>query len=141
MPGKHITTQQVRLYMTQRNQGNTQAGASAKAGVSERTGRRMEIGDVTPSAPAQRCWRTRKDPFAAVWDSEIVPLLERQPALDPTTLFEDLQDRHPGVYANGADAPSNGGSRPGRPCMDRTRKSCSANTMNPVARDYRTSPN
>lgn len=101
MPGKHITTHQVRLYMTQRNQGDTQAGASAKAGVSERTGRRIEIGEVSASAPTPRRWRTRKDPFAAVWDSEIVPLLERQPALDPTTLFEDLQDRHPGVYANG----------------------------------------
>ena len=48
----------------------------------------------------ERHWRTRKDPFAAVWDSEIVPLLEGQPVLDATTLFEDLQDRHPGKYGN-----------------------------------------
>ena len=101
MPGKPITKQQVRLYMTHRNQGKTQAVASAKVGVSERTGRRIETGEVAPSAPTQRRWRTRKDPFEAVWDSEIVPLLEDQPALDPTTLFEDLQDRHPGVYPNG----------------------------------------
>jgi hypothetical protein len=27
--------------------------------------------------------------------------LEQQPRLDATTLFEDLQDRHPGQYGNG----------------------------------------
>jgi hypothetical protein len=51
--------------------------------------------------PKERHWRTRKDPFADVWDSEIVPLLKKQPALDPTTLFEDLQDRHRGQFGNG----------------------------------------
>jgi transposase InsO family protein len=100
MPGKHITTQQVRLYMTHRKQGDTQALAGAKAGLSERTGRRIEAGKPIPGAPAERSWRTRKDPFAEVWDSEVVPRLERQPALSATTLFEDLQERHPGAYPN-----------------------------------------
>jgi transposase InsO family protein len=36
-----------------------------------------------------------------VWDNEIVPLLECQPGLDATTLFEDLQDRHGGKFGNG----------------------------------------
>ena len=49
----------------------------------------------------ERHWRTRKDPFAEVWDSEVVPLLEKQPALDATTLFEDLQDHHQGKFGNG----------------------------------------
>jgi hypothetical protein len=49
----------------------------------------------------ERHWRTRKDPFAEVWDSEVVPLLDKQPRLNATTLFEDLQDRHPGRYPNG----------------------------------------
>jgi transposase InsO family protein len=31
----------------------------------------------------------------------VVALLERQPALDATTLFEDLQDRHRGKFGNG----------------------------------------
>lgn len=100
MPGKHITKQQVRLYMRHRTGRDTQTVASAKAGISERTGRRIEVGEVGPGEVEQRRWRTRKDPFVEVWDSEVVVLLEREPALSATTLFEDLQDRHPGKYPN-----------------------------------------
>jgi len=101
MSGKYITQQQVRLYMSHKKQGEAQASASAKAGVSERTGRRIEAGQVKPWEKEGRLWRTRKDPFAGVWDSEVLPLLEKQPRLNATTLFEDLQDRHPGRYPNG----------------------------------------
>lgn len=87
--------------MSHRKQGEAQASASAKAGVSERTGRRIEAGQVNPLENEERHWRTRKDPFAGVWDSEVLPLLEKQPRLNATTLFEDLQDRHPGRYPNG----------------------------------------
>jgi hypothetical protein len=100
MSGKRITTRQVRLYMNSRKQTQTQEQASAKAGISERSGRRIDGGRISVLESKERHWRTRKDPFAAVWDSEIVPLLEGQPALDATTLFEDLQDRHPGKYGN-----------------------------------------
>lgn len=101
MSGKRITMQQVRLYMSGRKQGLTQAQASAKAGISERSGRRIEDGRIGVLECKERHWRTRKDPFAEVWDDEIVPLLEKQSALDATTLFEDLQDRHPGRFGNG----------------------------------------
>jgi hypothetical protein len=99
MSGRAITPKQVKLYMKQRNQGDTQSQASAKSGISERSGRRIDNG-VIPSKKEARYWRTRKDPFAAVWESEILPLLEKQPGLMPITLFEDLQDRHPGRYSN-----------------------------------------
>lgn len=101
MSGKRIIMQQVRLYMSSRRQGLTQAQASAKAGLSERSGRRIEEGRISALERKERRWRTRQDPFAEVWDSEIVELLEKQPALDATTLFEDLQDRHPGKFGNG----------------------------------------
>ena len=42
MSGKRITMQQVRLYMNSKSQGATQAQAGAKAGVSERSARRIE---------------------------------------------------------------------------------------------------
>ena len=87
--------------MSHRKQGEPQASASAKAGISERTGRRIEADQVNPLESKERHWRTRKDPFAEVWDREVVPLLEEQPRLNATTLFEDLQDRHPGRYPNG----------------------------------------
>jgi transposase InsO family protein len=87
--------------MSSRKQGQTQEQASAKAGVSERSARRIEDGRIGVLENKERHWRTRKDPFAEVWDSEVVPLLEKQPALDATTLFEDLQDRHRGKFGNG----------------------------------------
>jgi transposase InsO family protein len=101
MSGKRITTHQVRLYMSNRKQGQTQEQASAKAGLSGRSGRRIEAGQISVLENNERHWRTRRDPFAEVWDSEIVPLLERQPGLNATTLFEDLQDRHRGKFGNG----------------------------------------
>ena len=101
MSGKRITTHQVRLYMSNRKQGQTQEQASAKAGVSARSGRRIDKGWIGVLEGKERHWRTREDPFEEVWDSEVVPLLEKQPGLDATTLFEDLQDRHPGKFGNG----------------------------------------
>ena len=78
----------------------TQEVAAAQAGISTRSGRSIEDGVLKPAAKKARDWRTRKDPFVEVWESEVVPLLERTPLLHPTTLFEDLQERHPGVYGN-----------------------------------------
>ncbi len=96
MSGSRITMHQVRSYMSSRKQGQTQEQASAKAGVSERSGRRIKDGQIGVLQARERHWRTRKDPFEAVWESEVVTLLEQQPGLDATTLFEDLQDRHQG---------------------------------------------
>ena len=99
MSGKAITQEQVKLFMKQRAEGNTQQQASAKAGISERSGRRIDSG-ILPKKKDPRHWRTRKDPFVEVWENEILPRLEKSPALAPTTLFEDLQDRHPGRFSN-----------------------------------------
>jgi transposase InsO family protein len=86
--------------MNGKKQGQTQVQAGAKAGMSERTGQRIDSGRISAQEKKERHWRTRKDPFEEVWDSEVVPLLEKQPALDATTLFEDLQDRHQGRFGN-----------------------------------------
>jgi len=99
MSGKAITQEQVKLFMKHRTEGAIQLQASAKAGISERSGRRIDAGDL-PKKREPRHWRTRKDPFAKIWAGEILPLLEKRPALAPTTLFEDLQDRHPGCFPN-----------------------------------------
>jgi hypothetical protein len=99
MSGKAITPEEVKLFMKQRTEGDTQQQASAKAGISERSGRRIDSG-ILPKKRESRHWRTRKDPFVEVWENEILPRLEKSPALAPTTLFEDLQDRHPGRFSN-----------------------------------------
>ena len=99
MSGKALTREQVNLFMKKRTEGDTQQQASAKAGISERSGRRIDSG-ILPKKKDPRHWRTRKDPFVEVWNQEILPLLEKNSALAPTTLFEDLQDRHPGRFSN-----------------------------------------
>lgn len=97
MPGKRITDHQVHKYRQHRNR-LTQVAAAAKAGISERSARRIEHSDAPPSQRPPRSWRTRIDPLAAVWDAEVVPLLQTDPQLNAVTLLEELQRRHPGEY-------------------------------------------
>jgi hypothetical protein len=97
MPGKKITDHQVHRYKQERNR-HTQAVAAARAGISERSARRIERGDGLPSQRSPRTWRTRADPLAPVWDAEVVPLLQADPQLNAVTLLEELQRRHPGDY-------------------------------------------
>ncbi len=96
MSGKHITQQQESIYMKNRQIGCTQELSAAKAGISIRSGRRIEKGEC--SNHKERHWRTRKDPFEQVWESELVVFLEREPALSATTLWDYLDEQHPGVY-------------------------------------------
>ena len=99
MPGTHITDRQVRRYMEHRRQGSTQFVAAAKAGFSERSARRIEAARVLPSQRDQKPrGRTRPDPLADVWRSELVPMLRAHPHLRATTLLEDLQRRYPERY-------------------------------------------
>jgi transcriptional regulator with XRE-family HTH domain len=65
--------------MKNRQTGFTQETSAAKAGISVRSGRRIEKGER--SGHKERKWRTRKDPLEAVWDSELVPLLENESSL------------------------------------------------------------
>ncbi|MCP3965206.1 MAG: IS21 family transposase [Lentisphaerae bacterium] len=98
MSGKPITEQQIRIYMSAKNQGYIQPTAAAKAGISERSGRRIEKGEIITGGKPKRTWRTRKDPFGDVWENEIVPMLEQNPKLQPLTLFEQLNKKYPGCY-------------------------------------------
>jgi transcriptional regulator with XRE-family HTH domain len=92
LSGYHITQSQWILYMQSRQSGLTQETSAAKSGVSIRTGRRLERHGQ--SVKAERMWQTRKDPFVAVWESVLVPLLEEEPTLTGLTLWEYLDDKH-----------------------------------------------
>lgn len=97
MPGKKITDHQVHKYK-QHRQKLDQVAAAAKTGISERSARRIEHSEALPSQREARSWRTRADPLAPVWDSEVVPLLQADGALSAVTLLEELQRRYPGDY-------------------------------------------
>ncbi|NOR23516.1 MAG: IS21 family transposase [Desulforhopalus sp.] len=82
--------------MQSRKSGLTQETSAAKAGVSIRSGHRIETGGKKAKSP--RKGRTRIDPFASVWTSELVPLLEKEPKLSGLTLWEYLDEHHPNAY-------------------------------------------
>src|SRR5260370_21169177 len=107
MSGKRVTDRQVRRYMDSRKDGHTQAAAAARAGFSERTGRRIDGAPVLPSQRDRtRRYRTRQDPFAAVLRAELVPRLTAMPSLRATTLLEELQRRR---AAHASHRPALGG--------------------------------
>lgn len=100
MPGNWITNKQVQLYMNARSSKKTQIVSAAKAGISERSGRDIEKGRRADPRTQSRQWRTRTDPFAAVWDSEILPMLEKASDIQAITVLEHIQDKYPGKYDN-----------------------------------------
>src|SRR6266699_352869 len=82
----------------ERHRGPTKRVAAARAGMSERTARKYERAGKLPSQLKRpRTWRTRVNPFEEDWPW-VVEQLERDPALQATTLFALLCTQHPGRY-------------------------------------------
>lgn len=98
-----VTDAQVRLMRQKRMDGKTQEAAAAAADMSERTARTWEKGALPSETKQSRAWRTRPDPFAAVWEAELVPMLrsDEEGVLEGPTLLTWLQERHPGVFRDG----------------------------------------
>ena len=87
-------------------EGKTQQSAAASAAMSERSARKWQRGSLPSERKKDgRNWRTRPDPFAEVWESDVVPLLLSDPnvELSATTILEWIEERHPGRF---------GGSQP-----------------------------
>ena len=86
-------------YMAKRAKGLSQQIAADAVGISVRSAQRIDRGDLQPQGQQQqrgRHWRTRADPLAGVWDSVLVPMLERTPQLEPQTLLLHLEEIRPG---------------------------------------------
>ncbi len=98
LPGRHITDCQMRLYMSFR-QADTPRVAAAKAGFSTATAYRIEQDLRLPSQRRSPRGRRRQDPLAAVWNSEVVPLLKSVPGLRPVAIFDEIRRRHPEIGA------------------------------------------
>lgn len=96
MPGRPITDQQHRYYMTLR-QKHPQKTAAAMAGFSASTAYRTEKDARLPSVRRRdrRHGGGKPDPLAGLWDEEIVPLLLSTPGLKPITVLEEMERRHP----------------------------------------------
>jgi hypothetical protein len=86
----------MRLYMSFR-ESETASIAAAKAGFSAASAYRIEQDPRFPSQKKAPRGRRRRDPLAAVWDSEVVPLLLSAPGLRPVAIFEEICRRHPEI--------------------------------------------
>jgi Mu transposase-like protein len=92
------TDAEVRRMVKERATGKTQEQAAAHTGMSVRTLRTYERAGTLPSQRKQpRTYQTRPNPFADDW-SWVQAELERDPALQATTLFALLCERHPGRF-------------------------------------------
>src|SRR6266852_373653 len=89
---------EVKLLMQERRKGTSQQKAAARAGMSERTARKYEQAGQLPSQLKRpHTWATRSNPFEGHWPW-VIAQLERDPALQGSTLFALLCEQHPGCY-------------------------------------------
>lgn len=84
--------------MNARDLGLEQAEAAYIAEISKRTGQRIDSGTHRPNRGIVQEAPPTRDPLAAVWESELEPMLRREPRLKPMTLFDYLQEHYPGQY-------------------------------------------
>ena len=93
--------QQVRRFMSLIKKGLPLCTAAAKAGMSEPTARKYRTAAKLPSQlKKEHDWRTRPDPFTAVWP-EIQTMLQRDVGLQAKTVFEELRRRYPNRFPDG----------------------------------------
>ena len=96
-----VTDMQVRRLMKLMNTEKTLKMAAIKAGMSEKTANKyIRLGKLPSQCKVEHTWKTRNDPFEEAWE-ELKEKLEINPGLQAKTLFQDLQRRFPGKYADG----------------------------------------
>jgi len=89
-----------RLFMLKQKEATLGAAAS-KAGLDEKTARKfLRLGRLPSQIKAPHTWRTRPDPFSAVWE-EARRFLDVDAGLEAKTIFEELQRTYPGRFADG----------------------------------------
>src|SRR5260370_8795013 len=98
-----VTDAQVRLMRQKRMDGKTQAAAAAASDMSLRTAREWDKGPAPSATKQPRDWRTRPDPFAAVWLTDVEPLLrsDLKGGLEAELMLEGLRTRYPGRFHPG----------------------------------------
>ena len=141
MPGKRITDHQVHKYKQHRNK-LTQVAAAAKAGISERSARRIEARATRCRRNAQpRHWRTREDPLAEVWDDRGRAAAagrraaQRRHAAGGTAAPPPGRVRRPTCCAR-----CSGACASGAPCTAPSARSSSPRSIRPGGWACRTSP-
>ncbi|HZL21317.1 MAG TPA: IS21 family transposase [Polyangia bacterium] len=86
-----------------RMDGKSQAAAAAASGMSLRTAREWDTGPAPSVTKQPRDWRTRPDPFGAVWFTDVEPLLQSDAkgVLEAKLVLEVLRTRYPEQFHPG----------------------------------------
>jgi len=99
-----VTDKQVLKYRQKRAQGLSQEQAARIAAMDVKTARIWEDGPL-PSIRSKKArhWRTRADPLGGIFESKVVPMLEKDELgeLQATTVLEELHDKLPGTLTDG----------------------------------------
>lgn len=97
-----ISDRQARMLMEEKQKCGRVDLAAAKAGVHRNTATKyLKAGRLPSEMVTPRTWRTREDPFAEDWNTEVVARLEQAPELEAQILFEHLRTIHPDRYEPG----------------------------------------
>jgi len=95
---RRVTDAQVKVLRSQLHRGASLCKAAMKANMDRKSARKYRaLGQLPSEACKPHTWRTRPDPLAAVWP-ELAALLKNEPGLLAKTLWEWLQQAHPGKY-------------------------------------------
>ena len=94
-----VGPRQVRSLMEFLGKGKPLYVAATRSGMTEKTARKYRGLGGVPQRTA-RTYRTRKDPFEAVWP-EVETLLETSPGLEAVTIFETLRQREGMTFSDG----------------------------------------
>lgn len=78
--------------------------AAAKAGFSAATAYRIEGDPRLPSQKQKPRERRRPDPLAAIWDTEVVPILKASPGIRTVGVLEPYAESAEAGLIDGADA-------------------------------------
>lgn len=96
-----VTNQQVRRLLKLKREGKSVEVAAARSGMSENTARKyLRLRKLPSQVKKPHTWRTREDPFEDDWP-EMRQMLECNPGLEGTTVFEYFKRERPGEYADG----------------------------------------
>jgi hypothetical protein len=96
-----VADKQVRRLREMLSRGKTLVVSALASGMDLKTARKYRDSNKFPSELKQdRYWRTRLDPYEAVWP-KIGELLENNHGLEATTIFDWLQRKYPGKYQDG----------------------------------------
>lgn len=74
--------------------------SAARSGISRASGFRIDADSRLPSQKQKPRERRRPDPLAAIWDVDVVPILQAAPAIRTVSVMAELRRRHPELNPN-----------------------------------------